>query len=59
MCSLEQLNKLLQATNTVIQALSTATVRGELLNDGISALSLLIKARYGAIVIIKGGALMS
>ena len=56
MCSLEQLNQLLQATNTLIQALSMATAREVLLSDGISALSLLVNARYGAIVMIRGTA---
>ncbi len=53
MCSLDQLNQLLQATNTLIQALSMATAREVLLGDGISALSLLVNARYGAIVMTR------
>ncbi len=54
MCSLDQLNQLLQATNTLIQALSMATAREVLLGDGIAALSLLVNARYGAIVMTCG-----
>ncbi len=52
-CSLDQLNKLLQATNTLIQALSAASIRDDLLSDGISALATLIQARYGAISILS------
>jgi diguanylate cyclase (GGDEF)-like protein/PAS domain S-box-containing protein len=49
-----QLNTLLQATHSLIRALSGATVKDELLSGAIAALSSLTQARYGAITLING-----
>lgn len=54
---LHQLNKLLHATNTLIGALSATTLKDELLAEGITALSSLTQARYGAIAILNGEAI--
>ena len=50
-----RLNELLQATNTLIHALSGPVDEQELLTQAINALSSLTQARYGAIALLSEG----